>query len=315
MTSTLAQSVGVDISKDVLDVATFPGGKFARYPNDAKGIRELIRELRKLDAARIAFEATGAYHRLFERTLAQAGAPLVKVNPRRARRFAQATGKLAKTDRCDAAMLARMAAALQLEPRPVVSQTLDELKELQSARDALVKTRVAELNRQKTARAALIKRQIAERLRQIDAQIKAIDAEQTRLRDADGEISERFEILTSIPGVGSVTANALIVEMPELGHLDAPQAACLAGLAPFANESGTHRGKPRIQAGRARARKALYMPAINAIRPKGPFSQKYQAMIKAGKPAKVAIVAIMRKMLNLANALLRDRRTWTPNPA
>ena len=174
MNHTLAQNVGVDISKDFLDVATSPAGEAIRFANDAKGHRALIKRLAAFEVIRVVFEATGAYHRLFERTLAKAGLPMVKVNPRQARRFAEASGQLAKTDRCDAAMLARMGSALELEPRPVISQTTDELKELLGARDALIKDRVAALNRRKTALSALIKRQLAQRLRQIDAQIDAI---------------------------------------------------------------------------------------------------------------------------------------------
>jgi hypothetical protein len=185
MKHTLAQNVGVDISKDFLDVATSPAGEAIRFANNAKGHRALIKRLAAFEVIRVVFEATGADHRRFERTLAEAGLPMVKVNPRQARCFAEASGQLAKTDRCDAAMLARMGAALELEPRPVVSQTTDELKELLGARDALIKDRVAALNWRKTALSALIKRQLAQRLRQIDAQIDAIDQQQKKLRSAD----------------------------------------------------------------------------------------------------------------------------------
>jgi transposase len=211
---------------------------------------------------------------------------MVKVNPRQARRFAEASGQLAKTDRCDAAMLARMGSALELEPRPVVSQTTDELKELLGARDALIKDRVAALNRRKTALSALIKRQLAQRLRQIDAQIGAIDQQQKKLRSADSNVQERYQILTSIPGVGDVTANVLIVEMPELGQLEQGQVASLAGLAPIANDSGKSSAKRSIRGGRSRARQALYMPALNAVRFYPHCKAKYDAMIKAGKPKK-----------------------------
>jgi transposase len=315
MKHTLAQNVGVDISKDFLDVATSPAGDAIRFANDAKGHRALIKRLAAFEVIRVVFEATGAYHRLFERTLAEAGLPMVKVNPRQARRFAEASGQLAKTDRCDAAMLARMGAALELEPRPVVSQTTDELKELLGARDALIKDRVAALNRRKTALSALIKRQLAQRLRQIDAQIDAIDQQQKKLRSADSNVQERYQILTSIPGVGDVTANVLIVEMPELGQLEQGQAASLAGLAPIANDSGKSSRKRSIRGGRSRARQALYMPALNAVRFYPHCKAKYDAMIKAGKPKKVALVAIMRKLVILANALLRDSRKWSPQKA
>jgi transposase len=312
MNQTLARTVGVDISKDFLDVAFHPASEAARFANDAKGHRALIKHLRAFKVARVVFEATGAYHRLFERTLAQAGLPMVKVNPRQARRFAEATGKLAKTDRCDAILLARMGSALGLEPRPIVSQTIDEMRELLNARDALIKDRVAALNRQKIVLSPLLKRQLAHRLRQIDAQIEAIDKQQKKLRSADWQINQRFEILTSIPGLGDVAASVLIAQMPELGELDQGQAASLAGLAPIAKDSGKSTGKRSIRGGRARARRALYMPALCAARFNRRCKDKYQALIKLGKPAKVALVAIMRKLIILANALLRDQRKWTP---
>lgn len=312
MKQTLARTIGVDISKDFLDVAFHPAGEAMRFANDAKGHRALIKQLGAFEVVRVVFEATGAYHRLFERTLAQAGLPMVKVNPRQARRFAEATGKLAKTDRCDAVLLARMGSALALEPRPIVSQTIDEMRELLNARDALIKDRVAALNRQKTVLSPLLKRQLAHRLRQIDAQIEAIDKQQKKLRSADAQINQRFEILTSIPGLGDVAAGVLIAQMPELGELDQGQAASLAGLAPVAKDSGKTTGKRSIRGGRARVRRALYMPALCAARFNQQCKARYQALIKLGKPAKVALVAIMRKLIILANALLRDQRKWAP---
>jgi transposase len=307
----IQQNVGVDISKDFLDVALIPAGENSRFANDANGHRALIKRLAGFQIARIVFEATGAYHRVFERTLADARLPVVKVNPRQARRFAEASGKLAKTDRCDAAMLARMGLALALEPRSVVSQALEELRELLNARDALIKDRVAALNRQKNAFSPLLKRQLAARLRQIEAQIEAIEQEQKKLRSADSDLKDRFDILTSIPGVGDITANALIAELPELGSLDQGHAASLTGLAPIARDSGKSSGKRSIRGGRARARQALYMPALSAKKFYPACKAKYEALVKLGKPKKVALVAIMRKLVIIANALLRDKRKWS----
>ena len=303
--------VGVDISKDFLDVALYPASDTARFPNDAKGIKALIKWLVPQPLARVIFEATGAYHRLLERTLANAGLPGVKVNPRQARRFAEAIGKLAKTDRCDAAMLARMGAALQLEARPIVSETLDKMSEFITARDALVKDRIAALTRRHTVREPLIKTQLAAKLRQIDKQIAAIEKKLKELRRADLNVQERYEILVSIPGVGDVTAYVLIVFMSELGGLDPGPAACLAGVAPFANDSGKSSGQKSIRGGRARVREALYMAALSPMTHHPEYSIKYDAMIKKGKLAKVALVAIMRKLVILANALLRDKQKWS----
>ncbi len=315
MENLIAQNIGVDISKDRLDVAARPDGKTAQFPNDPDGHRALIKWLAGFTVVRVTFEATGVYHRLFERTLDAAGLPMVKVNPRQARQFAGATGKLAKTDAIDAKMLAHMGQACGFEPRPVVSQAIDEMRDLLSQRDALIKDRVAALTRQKTAWQPLVKRQIAKRLKQVDADVEAIDRQVEKVRDADPQLAARAEILTSIPGVGEVTANALLVEMPELGTLEQGQAAGLAGLAPMARDSGNANGKRHIRGGRARARQALYMPALVSVRHNPEFKAKYDALIKAGKPPKVAITAIMRKLIILANALLRDNRKWTKNAA
>jgi transposase len=238
--------------------------------------------------------------------------PGVKVNPLQARRFAEAIGKLAKTDRCDAAMLARMGAALELQARPIVSETLDKMKEFVTARDALVKTRVADVTRGHELRSPKLKAQLAARLRQIDRQIAAIEKELKEMRRADPDVQERYDILISIPGVGDVTAYVLIVHMSELGSLDPAQAACLAGVAPLADDSGKSSGQRSIRGGRARVREALYMAALSASAHHPEYSLKYEAMLKAGKLKKVALVAIMRKLLILANALLRDKRKWTP---
>jgi transposase len=307
--------VGVDISKDDLNVCLYPSDASKRFSNDARGHRALIDWLAPRHIARVVFEVTGAYHRAFERNLGLAGLPMAKVNPRQSRRFAEATGKLAKTDRLDAAMLARFGALLQPAVRPIVSQTLADMKELQVARQALIKDRTAALNRQKQLRSALLRRQAAQRLRQIETQLGDIDAALAALCKEDPELKERFDIIVSIPGVSTITAFAILIDMPELGTLEHSQAASLAGLAPIARDSGQWKGKRSIRGGRASVRQALYMPALVAIRFNADLKTKYLALRKAGKPAKVAIVAIMRKLIILANALLRDRRRWSQNPA
>jgi transposase len=315
MASTIAQSVGVDIAKDTLDVHLHPAGSHRQFGNDNNGRAALIAWLGDFRVTRIAFEPTGAYHHAFERRLAEAGLPLVKVNPRRARRFAEAIGRHAKTDAVDAAMLARFAALLEPPVRPVVSATIDAMKELHGARRALVKDRVAARNRDHTHRSALLKRHARQRLRQIERQLAAIDAALHATLAADPALQARFDILVSIPGVGQATALAVLVEMPELGTLEHRCAASLAGLAPMARDSGQHRGKRFIRGGRAHLRQALYMPALVAVRFNPTMKAKYQALRAAGKAPKVALTAIMRKLLILANALLRDGRTWSPRLA
>jgi transposase len=312
MHSTIAQSAGTDISKEVLDVHLHPSGIARRFPNNAAGIRALIGWLGGFIIARVVFEPTGAYHRSFERQLARAGFALAKVNPRQARRFAEAIGRPAKTDPLDAAMLARFGALIEPPARPVVSDILAEMKELQVARRALIEDRTAALNRAQAHQSALLKRQGAARLRHIEGQIRAIDAALRRLLAAEPALKARFDVLLSVPGIAETTALALLIEMPELGQLENGCAASLAGLAPLARDSGQWRGKRFIRGGRASVRQALYMPALVAARFNPDLRAKYQALIAAGKPAKVALVAIMRKLIILANALLREGRAWAP---
>jgi len=307
-------TIGVDVSKDFLDAHRHPDGDGRRFANTTAGHKALIGWIGKT-VERIVFEPTGPYHGALERALAKAGLPLAKVNPRQARRFAEATGKLAKTDQLDAALLARMGALLQLEVRPVHSETIAELKQLHIAREALVKDRTAAKNRGKAINLAILKRQNAERLKHIERQVTAIEAEIDSRIQADAELARRLEILISIPGIARLTAFVLLIEMPELGHMESGQAASLSGLAPIARQSGRWIGKAFIRGGRANVRQALYMPALVAMRFNPDLKAKYDHLIGAGKPAKVAITAIMRKLVVLANALLKAGRPWIPKTA
>ena len=230
-------------------------------------------------------------------------------------RLAEATGRLAKTDRIDASILARMGAVLDLEGRPAKSETLHDLRELSVARQALIKDRIAATNRERIAVNLVIKRQLRARLKQIETQLKEIDAAIAAQIDADAGLSRRRDVLASIPGIGTVTAMAILIEMPELGTLDNKQAASLAGLAPMTRQSGNWSGRARIRGGRRSLRTALYMPALVALRYNPDLKKTYQNLKDAGKPSKVAITAVMRKLLILANALIRDDRKWSAEPA
>lgn len=315
MAQTIAQSVGVDISKDTLDVHAHPAALAQRFTNDPKGIKSLLAWLSRLRVERIVFEPTGPYHHAFERRLGDAGLPLAKINPRQARRFAEAIGCHAKTDAVDAAMLARLGALLQPPTRPIITKALDALKALNVARNALVKDRVAAQNRSHTLGLPLLRRQAAQRLLHIKQQLAALDAAMAEIVAADPELAARFDILLSIPSLGRISALAILIEMPELGSIENKAAASLAGLAPIARDSGRKQGRRCIQGGRTALRQALYMPALLATRFNPALKAKYQALIQAGKPPKLAITAVMRKLLILANALLRNRRTWAPDPA
>lgn len=307
-------TIGIDISKDHLDVHLHPEGSLRRFTNDRLGHTKLIAWITPRQPARIIFEATGAYHRALEMALGKARLPAIKVNPLQARRFAEASGQRVKTDPIDAAMLARFGVAMQPEIPAARDETIDSLAELLAARRALVKDRVAALNRARTLTLALL-RQSQQHLKQIETQIEAIDQERAAILATDPTLSARFDLLLSIPGVGAASALALLIDMPELGSMNAKQAASLAGLAPVTRQSGNWRGKSFIQGGRANLRQAIYMPALVAIRFNPPLKEKYEALRQAGKPAKIAIVAIMRRLVIIANALLRDNRPWTSNKA
>jgi transposase len=307
--------MGVDISKATLDVHLHPDGASARFANDRKGFAALIKWLGGSVVARIVYEPTGAYHRAFERRFLEAGFALAKVNPRQARRFAEAIGTNAKTDAVDAAMLARFGAMVEPRTLSASSPILAELKDLLVARRALIKDRTAAQNRAHQRGLDLLKAQAADRLKQIDRQLAAIDAAMRARLDGEPGLKARFDILVSIPGLGETTAFAMLIDMPELGTLENKCAASLAGLAPIARDSGQWRGKRFIRGGRSELRHALYMPALVAIRFNADLKAKYQALTAAGKATKVALVAVMRKLVILANALLKDGRTWAPKLA
>jgi len=308
-------TIGADISKDHIDLHCLPGDQRLRVTNDRKGFAAIHAWIGDKPVERIVYEPTGAYHKAFERFMLTQGLPLSKVNPRQARRFAEAIGKLAKTDRADAEMLARF--GMLLSPRLIRpdATSFGELKELHAARLALVKDRTAAKNRGKHMTQALLKRQNAARLKQIEAQIVQVEQAINDHIEMDESLKARFGILVSIPGLSNITAFSLLIEMPELGELDEKAVGKLSGLAPNDRQSGRWAGRAFIAGGRAIVRQALYMPALVAIRFNPDLKAKYDALRKAGKPPKVAITAIMRKLVVLANALLRKQQKWTPKYA
>jgi transposase len=258
-------TIGIDISKEHLDAYRTIDSTCHHFTNSKAGHKALITWIGATDQ-RIIYEPTGPYHRTLEQAPSEHGFALVKVNPRQARHFAEATGKVAKTDRMDAAMLARMGAVLELKAKPTRSQSMNELKDLHMAREALIKDRTAARNRQKNMTLSLLKRQNAERLAQIERHIKAIEQIILARIAADTDLKDRFDILVSIPGLSTITAFALLIDMPELGRLEQGQAASLAGLAPISRQSGQWTGRALIRGGRATVRQTLYMPALVAMR-------------------------------------------------
>jgi transposase len=309
MTKMTDDTIGIDISKATLDIYRLSDGKMTSFSNCCVGFKALALFCEETTVIRIVYEATGAYHSGLERALG-AHFPLVKVNPLQARRFAQARGVRAKTDAVDAKMLAVMGDAFALEPSKPISETHHILKELRAFRSGLITDRTRILSRQKTQTLPMTRRQSNARLAQTEKQIVEIDAEIARLIQSSEVMARSMKILRSIPGIGAVCAAAILIEMPEIGGMDRKQVASLTGVAPMTRQSGQWRGKSFIQGGRKVVRDALYMPALVAMRFNPDLKTKYQAMIKAGKPPKVAITALMRKLIELANALIKANRTW-----
>ncbi len=308
-------TIGIDVSKAQLDLASSCGKEKRRYANTTPGHKKMITWLQQCGAKLVVFEATGTYHRALQKALLRAEIACACVNPLQARQFAQASSARAKTDKVDALMLARMGACLPLPRCEVLSQSVETLKELAAARRALVRDRTAIKNRQHTLKSTLLKRQATQRLKQIDKHIKQLDKQSQTVIESDKKLARRRNILQSMPGLGAVSILTMLADMPELGSTDKRQVASLAGLAPFTRQSGTWQGKSFIQGGRKHVRDALYMPALVAIRFNHRFKARYQHLTALGKPKKVAITAIMRSIIVTANALLRDNRKWTQKTA
>ena len=302
-------TIGVDISKSHLDVFDAERREAKRFENSISGFRAFEKWLGKLEIARVVYEPTGPYHRNFEERFCDK-LPLVKVNPLQARRFAEACGTRAKTDALDAQGLARMGVALELEPDIPVAKTTRILKDLQVARAALIKERTRLNNRGYVQTNTVLKRQTKARLALVEKQLCELDREIDTLIKADKTSARRREIVQSIPGLGSVASAAILTYLPEIGTLDRRQVGSLAGVVPYNRDSGQWKGKSFISGGRKPLRDALYMPALVAMRYNPDMKAKYEDLRAAGKPAKVAIVAIMRKLIETANALVKADRVW-----
>ncbi|QYJ16056.1 IS110 family transposase ISMno7 [Rubrobacter xylanophilus DSM 9941] len=301
---------GIDVSKDRLDVFVRPSGKAFVAANDEAGIGDLVVRLAEEGATLVVVEATGGYERPVAAALAAVGLPVAVVNPRQARDFARATGRLAKTDKLDAEILARFAEAVGPEPRPVPDEEAREFAEVLARRRQLVGMLTAEKNRLGSATAEPVKKRIEAHVRWLEKELARTD------RDLDGAIGssptmrENEALLRSVPGVGPVLARTLLAELPELGTLTHRRLAALAGVAPFSRDSGTLRGRRAVWGGRARVRAALYMGALVAARHNPTIREFYERLVKKGKPKKVALVACMRKLLAILNAVMRDRTGW-----
>lgn len=303
---------GIDVCKRWLDVALHPIGQSMRVENTAKGFKALKRLLAKHPIARVVIEATGKYHRAVHRALHEAGIGVAAVNPLRARLFAEAAGYLEKTDTIDAMVLAMMAEALPLDAMAPLPEDLEILQDLRHARQAAVDDRTALSNQLGETKVPLLRRLLTKRLEQTAAFIAKLEAEIERLIGCDTALARRCEILRSIPGIGPVASVALVAGLAELGTCSAKQAAKLAGLAPLAKDSGQSKGPRHIRAGREDVRRDLFMPATSAIKHNPDLKTFYDRLIANGKLHKVAITAVMRKLVALANTLLTENRLWQP---
>jgi transposase len=304
--------VGIDVSKRRLDIHARPSGESFAFGYDDEGVTALIERLVALAPALVVLEATGGMEVRLAAALAAAGLPVAVVNPRQVRAFARAMGRLAKTDRLDAAVIAHFAEAVRPPVRPLPDEATRRLGALVARRRQLLEMLVAERNRRHAADPALQER--------IDAHLRWLEEALAELeRDLEGAVREspiwqaKEELLRSVPGVGPVSARTLLAELPELGSLTRRQAAALVGVAPFSRDSGRMRGKRAIWGGRARLRACLYMAAVAAARGSNPaIAGFYKRLRLAGKPAKLALTACMRKLVVTLNAMLRTDTAWKP---
>ena len=306
--------VGVDISKAHLDIGLNPGGAGWRESNSGEGIERVVVKLKELRPSLIVLEATGGYEADVATALALAGLPVAVVNPRQVRDFAKSLGKLAKTDRLDAEVLARFAQAIRPEARYLPDPQARELQALVSRRKQVIEIRVSEKNRLSTAHAK-VKPSIEKVIEFLTQELEQLDDEiHDQIRRSD-VWREKDDLLQSVPGVGKVLSTTLLADMPELGQLNRKQIAALAGLAPYNCDSGLMKGKRTIWGGRAPVRNALYMAALSASRFNPVIRRFFQHLIKQGKAFKVAMTACMRKLLTILNAILRSMQKWQPNLA
>lgn len=304
--------IGIDVSKSRLDVHVVPSGDRFEVANSKQGLRQLVCRLKQIGPKLIVFEATGKHHRHLHRALIAAGLACAMINPRQARHFAGALGQLAKSDAIDARMLALFASHLQPAATAPARQVIEELKELVGARRAAVAERTALSNRIGETHSRRLLRLLRQRLEQINRQIATIERWVKALIKADEGLARRHQIIVSIPGMGPVNAMTCIAEMSELGSCTDKQIAALVGVAPFIRESGKWAGKRRIKGGRKPVRDSLYMAAQTASWCDPASKAFYKRLMANGKRHKVAITALIRKLIILANTLIRENRTWQP---
>lgn len=299
--------VGIDVSKATLDVHAVPTGESFKLGNDEVGINAVVEYTRA--AALVVLEATGGFEIPVAAALTQAGVPVVVVNPRHVRNFAKALGKLAKTDRIDAQIIARFAEAVRPEPKPLPDEQSQELEELMARRRQMVGMLVMEKNRMSMTRSNL-RAQIQSHIDWLSEGLSKLDSEIDKLLKSSPVWREKDNLLRSVPGVGPNLSKTVLAELPELGSLNRRKIAALVGIAPFNRDSGAFRGRRTVWGGRGKVRTALYMAALVAAHRNPMLRAYYQSLLVRGKAKKVALVACMRKLLTILNSIIKHQKPW-----
>jgi transposase len=304
--------VGIDVSKDRLDVAVRPTGEWFTVERDAEGLRRLVARLAALSPRAVAVEATAGYKTVAAASLSAAGLPVVVVNPAQARAFARALDKRAKTDPIDAAVIAHFLEATNPDIRPLPDDQTRLLADLVARRAQIIQMIVAERQRQKRLTEKRLQKSIARLLAALQKELSSLETDIDEAVRGSPARREKEDLLASVPGVGSTIARTLTAELPELGRLDRRKIATLVGLAPWTRQSGQWRGKSFIGGGRTQVRAALFMAALVAARHNPVLSAFRQRLVNAGKPKMVAIIAVARKLLTILNPIIREQKPWLP---
>ncbi len=302
--------VGIDVSQESLDVGVRPSGERFRVSYEGAGLDELVSRLKALRPTRIVLEATGKLEAPLVASLQMAGLVPVVVNPRQVRDFAKATGELAKTDGIDAGVLAHFAEAIRPDVRPLPDEQAQALAELVNRRRQVQDMRVAEQNRLRRTASTVVRQRIERHVAYLERELDDIDDELQRLIATTPAWQADVDLYCTVPGIGRTLATSVVAQLPEIGRLSGRKISKLVGIAPLADDSGTRHGKRRIWGGRASVRRSLYLAALVAIRFNPPIRETYERLVDLGKPKKVAIVACMRKLLVILNAMKRDRTPW-----
>jgi transposase len=308
-------ALGIDVSKEFLDIAAAADGEVTRLSNDPSGVEAVLGLATEQRPDRIIVEATGGYESALVGVLAHAGLPIVVINPRQVREFARATGRLAKTDVLDARILCAFALAVQPPVRALKDEQARFLSSLVTRRQQLLQMRTAELNRLALGAEGAVRQNLKAHIKWLDQHLQDTEDGIRQLIKVSPLWCEKAQLLEEVPSVGRVTTHTLIAQLPELGRLNRKQIAALVGLAPFNRDSGTLRGHRTIWGGRSDVRDVLYMATLSAIRYNPVIRAFYRRLKDNGKPSKVALVACMRKLLTILNAIVRDSRRWNPQIA